>query len=685
MKTKKLSIMLALIAIFLLAMTASVFAEGAVEKMNGILYAASEIPDTVPVIVTVKDSTGTPLSGVDIDYQRVSRIDFGITNSDGEAIKNIKPGNYNFIATYRGTTSIKNVTINAENNTVSFETANITVEVKNSKGEPINGCEIIYGVKGITYHFGKTGENGSVNCELFPGNYMFKANYRGTSSTKELVSVSDGSVVSFNTTNVKLQFSGQIRYKIDGIAYYYTEEMFPGTYEFLFSRNNSPEKGVYITVQENSGAEKSIAYVTLLDSKGKGIAGANINYYDGVWHNNQGTTDEKGTALIVIDGSPSKPTIQVNLKGGKIQKQQVIKENSFFDFQTKLVTFKLLDSNGIPINPTEYKAEFFTWTWYTIEDITDDRYEIELLPTSYSFGVRYHGGWNQQDKVNIAENPNVVFQTGAIKINFSGTTKYYSGNWFKYTDQIELLPGTYRFTFSGNSHVEKTLGIQVEKGKLTQKSIAYVTLLDSKGKGIAGANINYYDGVWHNNQGTTDEKGTALIVIDGSPSKPTVQVSLKGGKIQKQQVIKENSFYDFQTVLVTFELLDSNGNIIAPENYQAQFYAVKWQNIEDIVESKYQIELLPTSYSFGVRYHGGWNQQDKVNIAENPNVVFQTGAVEIDFSGTIKYYSGNWYNYTGQAELLPGTYKFSFKDSANKEKIMDIQIEKGKLTQISIL
>ena len=299
MKTRKLLIVLALSVICMLAMTALAFAEEEIDALNGIVYAASETTDSVPVTVTVKDSTGAPLSGVDIDYQGMYRLNFGITNSDGETVKNIKPGNYNFIATYKGTTSIENVTIDAENNTVSFQTANITVEVKNSKGEPINDSGIIYGVNGTDYHFGKTGENGVVNRELFPGSYMFKASYKGTSSVQESVTVSDGSVVSFKTTNVKLHFSGKIRYKAGNYAYYYSEEMFPGTYEFLFSRNGRPEKGLTITSPADSNIEKSIAYVTLLDSKGQGIAGANINSYNGAWNFNQGTTNNR--LLLSVD------------------------------------------------------------------------------------------------------------------------------------------------------------------------------------------------------------------------------------------------------------------------------------------------------------------------------------------------------------------------------------------------
>ncbi|NLX64234.1 MAG: hypothetical protein GX022_05595, partial [Clostridiaceae bacterium] len=378
MKAKRLSFVLALIAAFLLAMTVSAFAEEVVDQLNGIVNATRETTDTVPVTVTVKDSTGSPLSGVDIDYQGMYRLNFGITNNDGEATKYIKPGNYNFIATYKGTTSIKNVTIDAENNTVSFETANITVEVKNSKGEPINDSGIIYRANGTNYHFGKTGENGTVNRELFPGNYMFIASYKGTSSIQESVPVSNGSVVSFKTTNVKLHFSGKIRYIAGGYAYYYSDELFPGTYEFLFSGNNRPEKGLTIIVPADSNVEKSIAYVTLLDSKGKGIAGANINYYDSAWRNNQGTTDDNGTALIVIDGSPSKPTIQVSHKGGKIQKQQVIKENSFYDFQTVLVTLELLNSKGNTIDPENYQAQFYVGKWQNFEEIVDGKYQIEL-------------------------------------------------------------------------------------------------------------------------------------------------------------------------------------------------------------------------------------------------------------------------------------------------------------------
>jgi hypothetical protein len=112
--------------------------------------------------------------------------------------------------------------------------------------------------------------------------------------------------------------------------------------------------------------------------------------------------------------------------------------------------------------------------------------------------------------------------------------------------------------------------------------------------------------------------------MDGSPSKPTVQVSHKRGKNQLTQALKENSFFDFQTKRVVLKLLDSNGNPLDPGAYQAQFYAGQWQNLDQGTDG-YEAELLPAAYSFGVRYNGGWNQQDKVDIAVNSNVVFQTG------------------------------------------------------------
>lgn len=60
MKTKKLLIVLALIAVFMLAFAASAFAEEVLGELNGTVNVTGETADTVPVTVTVKDSTGAP-------------------------------------------------------------------------------------------------------------------------------------------------------------------------------------------------------------------------------------------------------------------------------------------------------------------------------------------------------------------------------------------------------------------------------------------------------------------------------------------------------------------------------------------------------------------------------------------------------------------------------------------------
>jgi len=51
---------LALIAVFMLAFAASAFAEEVLGELNGTVNVTGETADTVPVTVTVKDSTGAP-------------------------------------------------------------------------------------------------------------------------------------------------------------------------------------------------------------------------------------------------------------------------------------------------------------------------------------------------------------------------------------------------------------------------------------------------------------------------------------------------------------------------------------------------------------------------------------------------------------------------------------------------
>jgi len=92
---------------------------------------------------------------------------------------------------------------------------------------------------------------------------------------------------------------------------------------------------------------------------------------------------------------------------------------------------------------------------------------MELLPLTYKFQISYAGA-TQQKSQNVATNAIVIFQTVQVHSD-SGKctsytqvatvpTRYHAVGWQTFTQDMELLPGTYMFRFSdGTKNTSYTL------------------------------------------------------------------------------------------------------------------------------------------------------------------------------------------------------------------------------------
>ena len=71
----------------------------------------------------------------------------------------------------------------------------------------------------------------------------------------------------------------------------------------------------------------------------------------------------------------------------------------------------------------------------------------ELIPKSYKFRMNY-GGASLDQTQDVGVNPIVTFQTGQVISDSSTCTHYYASGWKTFTQNMELLPGSYKFRFN---------------------------------------------------------------------------------------------------------------------------------------------------------------------------------------------------------------------------------------------
>jgi hypothetical protein len=71
----------------------------------------------------------------------------------------------------------------------------------------------------------------------------------------------------------------------------------------------------------------------------------------------------------------------------------------------------------------------------------------ELLPGIYTFLMTYRQGQSQITQ-DIRVSATVAFQTGNVHSGTGTCTSYYANGWQAFTNDMELLPGSYTFHFN---------------------------------------------------------------------------------------------------------------------------------------------------------------------------------------------------------------------------------------------
>ncbi|WP_138752240.1 sugar-binding protein [Paenibacillus sinopodophylli] len=212
-----------------------------------------------------------------------------------------------------------------------------------------------------------------------------------------------------------------------------------------------------------------------------------------------------------------------------------------------------------------------------------------------------------------------------------------------------------------------------------------VQLKDSNGNPLSGGIVSYYDGGWKD-FGITDHTGTVKKVLANKSY--TFSMSYEGTSMQKVQNTGTDALVIFQTVNVSMQLKDSQGNPLDSGN--VSYYAESWRTIGNTSGGEISKELLPGSYTFSMTYEGTRTQKLQ-NTGIDAVVVFQTVNVSMQLkdsqgnpldSGNVSYYAGSWRTIGDTSggeiskELLPGSYTFSMTyEGTRTQKLQNIETD----------
>ena len=666
--------------------------------------------DSKVVILRLTDHNGNPLSGGSARGGNGASYSTwhvaGSTDANGLLFDfpNSTATSMSYEMRYNNTTAHLTQDVTA-NPVFDFQTDLLTLRMETCGGTPLDGGNP-RGGHGSTYGTwwfpgGQTGASvpGETNAEFFPGTYSFEMQYKATADQKlNFTFPDDGNILTWQTTNVTLNYSGQISYGgSSGDSAWFTKpsmELLPGTYMFHFRGAGRKQ----LTLN-GCGYTENVNAIKLIDSSGNGIAGGTAKYYDSGWKT-IGTTDASG--VIFFDPNTTKTNLKFRMEygGAKQEFYQDLGSNSVVVFQTVPVTVDLLNSSSAPLVGT---AKYYASGWHTIGDTTAS---VELLPLNYKFRIEY-GGAKLEKYQNVSGDSNVIFQTIPVSVDLIdshgdplvGTAKYYASGWHTIGDttaSVELLPLNYKFRIEyGGAKLEKYQNTNDDADVVFETVPITVALLDSNGGSLIGT-AKYYASGWHT---IGDTPATTELL----PLNYKFRMEYGGAKLEKYQNIGSAPNVVFNTVKVTVSLETGAGDPLS--GGVAKYYASGWKAVGTTnANGEATTELLPLNYKFRMEYGGASNEQYQ-NVGVDPNVLFTAQnaiptVMLVDSNnvgipgGVVKYYASGWKSFgvtdangiVQKDDLLPGNYKFRMEyGGAAQEIYFDVTSEQQLVFQTELV
>jgi ribosomal protein S11 len=605
---------------------------------NTITFQTSEF------ITHVMHTDGSPFEGIVTDYNHVysSYMNVGTTDASGNASIELFPGDYKFKATKDRSVQYKNLEILTPGTSASvdFQTSTFVTHVMKHDGSDFEGIETEYNHVYSSYmNVGTTDASGNASIELFPGNHKFKATKDRSTQVKMLEILTSGTTqaVDFQTALAEAHVKDcDLNIGVAGAAVEYNHvyssymdlnpnttdasgiasiELFPGTYKFKASIiRTSQVQTVNIT-----------GPVTTFEFNPTRVT---FNYPGTVKYNHV-----YSSYMTIGDDTYMFPgTYNFRFYDGNSLAVQMPIEIAGCSMDQSLIFVQLQNSQNAGLAGGDFKYRI-GWGGYTGlgTDATGNGMWtfVDGHPTNTKVTVSYEGA-SVEKQQNITSNPIFIFNTVDVTADLRNSigglltadSWEYRYGWGSYAPMNnlgeELLPVNVkvRVGYKGTK-VEKQQNVGSNSHYDFNTINVTAELKSSSGSTLTADDWKYRYG-W-GAYSTMDNAGEELL-----PVNVKVKVYYNGACVEKQQNVGSNSHYDFNTVNVTADLEDSNGDPLTADNWK---YRYGWGAYSTLTNTGH--ELLPVNVKVKVYYKGACVEKQQ-NVGSNSNYNFNTVLVTAD-------------------------------------------------------
>lgn len=406
---------------------------------------------TAPVNVELRNADGALIDTGSVAYYAGGQwrtFGDGATNGGVVTQQMLTGSTVSFAMVYNHTREQKDqVALSPSGTTVTFQTGRLNMSYSGTitwysgtYWTYANGMEFLPGT--MTFNLSSQGGGCSVSLPIASGDKLVKSAIVATLHSSSGAPLAGGDASAYAggawKTIGTTDGSGRTCALLDGTLGNTTVRMvYEGTSQNLTQHH--PTNSIY-------AFKTALVTVELRDSGGQLIDTGSASYYAGSW---KALGDTQG-GVVTANLLPGSYSFAMVYNGTREQKNSVAISGSAttVTFNTTNVTVQLRDSSGAPLDTGT--ASYYAGSWRTIGNTVNGDVSVEMLPGSYSFAMTYLGTRQQLNSQSIdGAESTVTFQTGKVVSDSGTATKYYAGRWLPFTDGMELLPGTYTFSFSG--------------------------------------------------------------------------------------------------------------------------------------------------------------------------------------------------------------------------------------------